>query len=292
MKDSRFKIQNSKLFLCVHLCSSVAKSFLIFFNSNFKIQNSKLNKRGFTIAELLVAFIVMIIATAAIAELMVGTVKVYLTAADQTLVQGNAKWVLDRMSSEIRVAYPVFTSDSTNIRFAEYGVNLTSPDNDYDTVCYRFVAPSGNPYDATSYKPGYINRGSTPGGDTSCGGNANYQRVTDFSTDIRELEFEYCRPGGGNGTTPGVYNCNTTVTYGNLNANLNEKCIFLISIRIKASRRLSLMMNPSNKDVPVYEMKATVRPRSTYLASIQDNDKDGQVDCCATLGANWCLTMK
>ncbi|MEW6201464.1 MAG: hypothetical protein AB1546_05790 [bacterium] len=269
-------------------------------NSEPETRNSGLNISGFSLPELLLASIVMIMVTMVLAQVMVGTVRAYITVADQTLVQGNAKWVLDRMASEIRLGFPIYDNDSdpSTIKFSKYGENLTSPDDDYDTVCYDFVPPNppGTEHDVASYQPGYVRRGSNCGSDTctpspeTCADPGEYQRITDFSTDIRELEFRYCRPEGA---TVGGYDCTAVVDNGSGVPDTDETCIFLISITMRVSRRLNQMMNPADAEAPEYEMTTVVRPRSTYLSALQDANKNGQVDCCepAQLDAPWCLYL-
>lgn len=235
----------------------------------------------FSIADMVIAAIITTIMTIAVAATMIGTARAYVAVADQSLSQGNAKWVLDRMKEEILQAFPILpASDDEEIMFTKHGVNLDSndpADAGTDTVCYDFVAPSPPPTgDANcpsfeqDYEPGSIWRGVGSGGGANCAKPGDYRRVTDNMTDIRSLRIEYCVPTG---TIVGEYDCTAAP---------ENPCVWQVVISMTVARRFhppgSALFNVDPLE-SAYQMKTIARPRNIYLSCFSiDTDYNGLPD--------------
>ncbi|MFH1539714.1 MAG: hypothetical protein ABIH66_12225 [bacterium] len=246
----------------------------------------------FSLVDMIIAAIITMIMTIAVASTMLGTARAYVAVADQALAQGNAKWALDRMKEEILQAWPI--DDSSNdriIMFTKHGVDLDSDDPANagdDTVCYKFEPPNPTPTGAPGcpcrepdYDPGSVWRGVNTGDTGSgpvCANPGDYRRITDNMTDIRSLKFEYCVPAG---LTVGEYDCAAAA---------NNPCVWQVVITLGVARRFL----PGFAQVPglsctqnTYYMKTTVRPRNIYLNCFDSADTTPQNGIADALEGTW-----
>ncbi|MEW5946727.1 MAG: hypothetical protein AB1742_11060 [bacterium] len=248
---------------------------------------------GLGLPEMLIAFSIMFIVSAAVANVMVNTARAYVTTSDQSLVQGNAKWALDRMITEIRAAEPggsIFgTSDADSISFVKHGEDLEGlwglPNaGESDTVCYQFCPPFGSPT-SESYQPGYIQRGVNSASNAACAGMscnpADGTRITDNHTDIRALSISYCVPSGA---ATGELSCYTSPALADPDP--SHDYVWLVAVTMTAARRANLIVGT---DPVTFELKSSVQPRTIYLTSLSDDkDYDGTCDICEGV---WCAPL-
>lgn len=245
------------------------------------------NRKGMiNIADMIIAMMIMMILTAAIMTLTVDLSSAYVKVSDQSLSQGNSKWALDRMKEEIAQAFPILnSSDGDGIMFTKHGENLDGmdpADAGEDTVCYRLSPPTSTDVrDAMEpdYKPGSVWRGANSGGGGACSWPDDYTRITDNMTDIRSLEFKYCAPYG---TTPGGFDCSTTLTDDVNNDGKKGDCVWQVVIKLKVLRQTTRKFRKSfnvTSEASEYTYVTIVRPRNIYLSCIgMDEDANDLPD--------------
>lgn len=254
--------------------------------------------RGFSLAELLIAAIIMIIVIFAVQEIIIRTVDVVARGTSQNVAQASVETVVNKMAEDLRGAGRINNgSNGTSVVFTRYGINLDAfapgnTDMADDVVCYQFVAPVGlNPF-APGYVPGYIQRGGDDGSDpVVC---SSFYTLTDPMSDVRSFQIEYCRPTGAGGN----YACwsgpidNSLATGDDPLYDVAYNCAWLIKISVTYSRRFEKAAPNSKK--AVYAYQTALSPRNIFFGALMtDMDHDDTVDCCdadynAALSATWC----
>lgn len=257
--------------------------------------------RGFSLAELLIAAVIMIIVIFAVQEIIIRTVDVVARGGAQNVAQASVETVVNKIAEDLRGAGKIRDGSSgTSVVFTRYGINLDAfaPGNfdmADDETCYRFIAPVGsNPFNP-GYRPGYIEGGVGSGTPpNTCWSSGNYYPLTDPMSDIREFQIEYCRPTGAGGN----YACwsgpinNSLATGDSPLYDAAYNCVWLIKISVKYSRRFEKAAPNSPK--AVYTYQTALSPRNIFFGALMtDKDKDDIADCCdadynAANSATWC----
>ncbi len=269
-------------------------------------------QRGMTLAELLVVMVILVIVTAVTAEITMRTVSVMVMGQGQATAQNNVERAIDDMANDIIKAgahdgqHIHNFSNSSQISITKFGENLDaftpggSDDLEFDSVCYKFTAPQGANPNSEDYVTGYIEKGALSGQSTgNCLSSSSLYRITDTSSDIRELKITYCRPREGS-VDPGDYDCTSDQTI-NSNNGLVEgsQCVWLVKIAVKYARRLPAQESTTDSTYDVeYSYQTGVAPRNIYTSALmKDSDRDTIVDCCdadirGDSGVPWCPPVR
>lgn len=164
---------------------------------------------GFTLPELMVTIMLMLIVMAALYSIFDMSIRVFSFGNDKVEAVENARLGLERMEREIRAAYPYDRAAKNNTLLTSWTSNSISFGNDLDgnrkigcppggsppceTISYDVYRPSGE----TAYALGRVNAN---------GGNrqATVEFVDYVNASNTGLNFRYFERDGTTEVTPGV----------------------------------------------------------------------------------------
>ncbi len=279
-----------------------------------KTKNSRLasanSQRGMTLAELLVVMVILVIVTVVTAEITMKTVSVMVMGQSQATAQNNVERAIDDMANDIIKAgahdgqHIHNGSGSSQISITKFGENLDAfvsgnTDMEFDSVCYKFTAPQGANPNSEDYVTGYIEKGALSGLKSGNCLEGNMYRITDTTSDIRDLTITYCRPREG-AADPGDYDCTSNQTINSANGLVEgSQCVWLVKIAVKYARRLPSQESTTSSTYDVeYSYQTGVAPRNIYTSALmKDSDRDTIVDCCdadirGDSGVPWCPPVR